>query len=110
MLRAGGSLAFLFALLVLYGPFVILPTIWGLIQGIHRWRASGPDLITLAFILNLLILPFVPFSTYREPNGMFRFMAGMLLVLLLFLAQTRRIKALRYTLLYLVLNTFLLRL
>ena len=104
------SLLFLGAILVIYLPYIILPTLWGLWQGIKRWRHREVEVVTMTLLLNAFVLLALPFSTYREPNAAFRFISGMLLAALLFAARYRLNKALRYSWLWLVLDVFLLRL
>lgn len=90
-----------FALLLI--PAVILPGLWGL------WRA-GRDMVsgrftclTSVLLMNAAVMPFVPFSTYREPLGILRFIVGLVIALLLYAAAGHHRRALRYSTLWLAL-------
>src|SRR5260221_6375108 len=77
----------IFALLgmpVLFAAFV--PTLWGLWRGgrdalRRRWH---PYVFLL--LANAAIMPFVPFSTYREPLGIARFLVGLVIGVILYAA------------------------
>jgi hypothetical protein len=97
------------AMLVVFGPAIVLPTIWGLWAGITKWLSGDKNMIVLALILNALIMPFLPFSTYRETGGSLRFACGLILAVLIFSSRYRMRKVLNYSQLWLVLNTFLLK-
>lgn len=99
ILTEGGPAIFV-ALMAFLLPFVILPTVWSL------WRV-GRDLqqgtITLWTVLlgiNALVLLFVPFSTYREPLGIFRFIAGLQISLIIYAAERKARRPLRYSTLW----------
>jgi hypothetical protein len=47
-------------------------------------------------------MPFVPFSTYREPLGILRFIVGLQIAVLLYAAQTHNIRVLRYSTFWIV--------
>jgi hypothetical protein len=99
-LEAGVGAFLRFGALLL--PFAIAPTVWGL------WH-SGRDILKqrwhpYAFILltNAAIMLSVPFSTYREPLGITRFMPGLVIALVLFAALRRQRRALLYSTLWIV--------
>ncbi len=82
--------------------FVILPTVWSLwesLKDIHRHKWS-PE-ISLLFV-NATIMLFVPFSTYREPIGILRFIIGLQIAVILYAAQNRRYRVLRNSTLWIV--------
>ena len=97
----------LFAVIVV--PFFYFPAIWGLLRS--AGRLIGRRAATYAgagfLFFNSLVIPFLPFSTVREPGGLFRFGCGLLLSVLLFAAETRSRKALRYSFVWLSLNAIL---
>jgi len=69
--------------------FTVLPTLWALWRGgqdtlRRRWH---PYVFLL--LANAAIMPFVPFSTYREPFGISRFLAGLIIGVLLYAALRR---------------------
>lgn len=96
ILGAGNLLAGL-ALLVLIIPAVVLPTIWGLWRGWRDWRGGTWTWFTTLLVVNAGIMLFVPFSTYREPNAILRFIAGLQIALILYAAHRRNPVVLRYS-------------
>jgi hypothetical protein len=110
LLRIGSySLLYLLAMLVVFGPAVILPSIWGVWAGVRKWLEGNPDLIVIALVFNALVMFFLPFSTYRETGGLLRFACGLVLSVLLFGARYHLRKVLNYSLFWLVMNAFLLK-
>ena len=103
------SLVYLLAMLVVFGPSILLPAIWGVWAGLRRWVAGDPTHIVFALLLNAIIIFFLPFSTVRETGGLLRFASGLVLSVLLFAARYRYKKVLNYSALWLVMNTFLLK-
>jgi hypothetical protein len=100
----GGALAFVqFGVLLL--PFAVLPTLWALwqcAQELQRhWRRGkeGGGLHPYVWLLftNAAIMPAVPFSTYREPLGITRFMPGLVIALLLYAGLRKERRALLYS-------------
>ena len=91
-----GGLAVFSILMVLIAPFVLFPTGWALLR---CWRDSHPaqnwTLTTSLLFTNALIMLFVPFSTYREINGLFRFIVGLQLAILLYASEHRHLRPLR---------------
>jgi len=104
------SMLFLAAMLVIYTPAIIIPVGWGMGQTVNNWIKGKMDLFSIGLFLNAFTLLFIPFSTYREPNGTFRLLGGLILSLLLFAAKHNHKRVLNYSYLYLVMNVFLLRL
>ncbi len=109
-LRIGGAgwraLA-LFSLILL--PPVILPTLWGL-------ASAGGDLLrgrhrpwTWALFANAAVIPFLPFSTFREPLAMLRFTVPLVACVVLYAAHRPSRRALRYSSLWLASLIFLLK-
>lgn len=83
-------------------PFVVLPTLWALWQ---CWREAAkrrwhPYLFIL--FTNAAIMLAVPFSTYREPLGITRFMPGLVIGVVLFAALRRHKRALMYSTLWIL--------
>ncbi len=104
------SMLFLAAILLIYIPAIIFPVGWAIWKTVKLWIKGKLDYFSIALFLNAIILVFIPFSTYREPNGTLRLLGGLILSLLLFAAKYNHKRALNYSYLYLVLNVFLLRL
>ncbi|MDH3942926.1 MAG: hypothetical protein OEV06_02375 [Anaerolineae bacterium] len=96
--------------LLLYLPFLFVPFGWGLLKGLKKaFISKGFDLVNWILIVNVAVIPFLPFSTYREPGGMLRFMSGMALALLLFAGKYKYYRALNYSPFWLALNFILFR-
>jgi hypothetical protein len=84
----------LFALV--FGPFVILPSIWGLVEGGRALLAEARESEVWAMLFNALMIVFLPFSTFREPLGLVRIATGAYLSILLFAAPRGRNRLLNY--------------
>ncbi len=100
-IASAGLLVFVLFSLILI-PSAVVPTLWGL------WR-GGRDLLRrrwhpYVFILftNAAIMLFVPFSTYREPLGIARFLDGLVIGVVLYAALRRSHGALRMSTLWVV--------
>jgi hypothetical protein len=105
--EAGWRVLALFALIML--PLAVLPSLWSLWASARdvycrRWHPR-----TFALLTNALIIPFLPFSTFREPLAMLRFLSPLVTMVVLFggLKQSRRV--LMYSLLWLASAVFLLK-
>jgi hypothetical protein len=103
------SLPYLFAMLVVFGPSVILPAVWGLWSSLRSWLQGEKNVIVLALGLNGLSILFMPFSTFRETGGLLRFTIGLALMLLLYAGRYKKMRVLNYSVFWLVLNVFLLK-
>lgn len=93
-------------ILLILGPmlliFVLIPTIWALWASLkaiqrHKWSAE-----TSLLLVNAAVMLFVPFSTYREPIGILRFIVGLQIAVILFAAQNKRLRVLRNSTLWIV--------
>jgi hypothetical protein len=85
-------------------PGALIPTLWALWRTGRDVIANRHDAYTFLLLANAIIMPFVPFSTYREPFGILRFMPGLVIGVLLYAARRRVWRALRYSLLWVVLG------
>lgn len=91
-----------FALFLL--PFIILPSLWALYRsGRDLWQNNWHPYVFLLFA-NAAIMPFVPFSTYREPLGILRFIVGLVLMTVLYGALRHERRVLRYGTFWVVLT------
>lgn len=86
-----GSLAVFLLLGGLFIPSVVIPSAWGVWVTLREvWgqcgRLPGVHLYTWLHLANAGILMIVPFSTYREFLGIFRFMVGMVITHVLYAA------------------------
>ncbi len=93
-------------ILLVLGPilliFVLIPTVWALWAGIkaiqrHKWSTEVSLLL-----VNGAVMLFVPFSTYREPIGILRFIVGLQIAVIIFAAQHKRFRVLRNSTLWIV--------
>jgi hypothetical protein len=110
LLRIGQySLLYLAAMLVVFGPAVILPAMWGTWQGLRGLLAGDRNVIVLALLINAAVIAFLPFSTFRETGGLLRFACGLVLAVLLYASRNRLRRVLNYSLFWLVLNVFFLK-
>lgn len=97
------------AMLFVFAPLVVLPSIWGVwvsFRDILRGKREG---VTLALFFHCLMMYSLPFSTYRETGGILRLSVGFVLVFLLYVVQENHSRLLRYLPLWLVYNVFLFR-
>lgn len=92
-----GGLAIFAALMTILAPFVLLPTIWALWRVVHDVRHRTITLMTGVLLMTALIMLFVPFSTYREPLGILRFIAGLQIAVIVYAAERRQRRALLYS-------------
>lgn len=108
MFRIGTySTLYLFAMLVVFGPAVILPSIWGLWASTKKWLDGDFNVVVLFLFWNALAIPFLPFSTFRETGGLLRFSCGLVLSVLLYCGNYRLTRIMNYGYLWLILNLFL---
>ncbi|MEA3352175.1 MAG: hypothetical protein U9Q82_16345 [Chloroflexota bacterium] len=123
------SPVFLAATMAVFGPFVILPSLWGIWMAVkhlsqrsnsqyssHNLDSDGlqteqrsNDFIALALGFQSVSILFLPFSTFREPGGLLRYACGLVLAVLLFAAKHKHRRVLRYAPFWLVLNVILLK-
>jgi hypothetical protein len=103
------SLPYLLAMLLVFGPAVVLPSIWGIWQGARQWLSGERNLFVACLFINSLVIAFTPFSTFRETGGILRFTCGLVLALLLYCGRYRMRKILNYTPFWLVLMVFLIK-
>jgi hypothetical protein len=108
--RIGGvSLEALGLFLIVFGPMVLLPTVWGLWAGLRRLRLNRFQPEAWALVLNAAMILFVPFSTAREPLGLVRLVTGLVLAVLLFAAIHGLRRVLNYSLFWTPMLAMLIR-
>jgi hypothetical protein len=83
-------------------PFVIVPTAWGLWRCWRDLQAGGLGLYDFLLFTNAFIMLFVPFSTYREPLAILRFIVGLQIAVILYTAWKPAPRALRNTTIWIV--------
>lgn len=84
----------LFALI--FGPTVLFPTVFSLLQGAARLREDAGNEFAWSSLLNAAVIMLLPFSTFREPLGLVRIFTGVVLSVLLLNAQLKNRKTLNY--------------
>jgi hypothetical protein len=82
--------------------FVLAPTFWGLRRCWQDWRQGKFDFYSWLLLANAAIMPFVPFSTYREPLGILRFIVGLQIAVILYAAERHNKRALRNSTIWIV--------
>jgi hypothetical protein len=102
----GSFLAFLVLGVLLVIPAAVVPSLWGMWQTGRDLRAGKHTTFACLLLANAAIMPFVPFSTYREFLGLLRFMPGLVLSVVLYAAHARHRRALLYSTLWIVLLLF----
>ena len=94
LLRIGFySSLYLIAMLVVFIPSIVLPSVWGVWSSIKRLILRDTHIVVLALLFNSLTIAFLPFSTFRETGGILRFACGLVLAVVLFAGryQIRRV-------------------
>jgi len=102
----GSAAAFLVLGVLLAIPIAALPSAWALVRAGRDLRAGRWGVYPCLLAANAAIFPFVPFSTYREPLGLLRFMPGLVLTVVLYAAHERLRRPLLYSTLWIVLLVF----
>jgi len=95
------------AMMLVFGPAIIVPAIWGAWLGLSKMSANKHKTLDFYLVINSMVIFFLPFSTVRETGGLLRFGSGLVLSVIMFTAYYRMKKVLNYTFLWLVLNLFL---
>lgn len=101
-----GNLRVFIAFALLLVPAVILPALWALVSSTRDLVTGKWQLAAFVLWVNAAIMPFVPFSTYREPLGILRFIVGLVLATIIYGAVNRNQRVLRYSTLWIVLSLF----
>ncbi len=103
-----GSLPAFLLLSLFVLPGVILPSVWSIwVAARDLWRGRV-HLFTCLLLVNAAMLAFVPFSTYREPLGILRFIVGLVISYIGYTAwRYRGRRPLRYSTLWLALAFYL---
>ena len=88
-------------------PFVLVPTVWALLRCWRDWRVGSVTVYTFLLFTHAAIMPFVPFSTYREPLGILRFIVGLQIAVILYAARHHNSRVLRYSTVWIVTTMFI---
>ena len=100
---------YLAAMILVFGPFLLLPAFWGIWSGIMRLAAGQGNVVALCLLLNSVTILFLPFSTFRETGGLLRFSCGLALSVICFAACFRQKRVLNYSIFWVFLNVFLIK-
>jgi hypothetical protein len=103
------SLGYMFAMLVVFGPTILWPTVWGLFFSIKYWLSRHRNMVVLALFFNSIMVTVLPFSTFRETGGLLRIASGFVLAVILFAGYFKKQRVLNYCLIWVVLNVFLIK-
>lgn len=95
---AGSSLSAMAVFALLFGPSIVLPSLWGLWAAARRLLGGPADREAWALGLNALAIALLPFSTFREPLALIRFGSGLVLAVLCFASCHGPRRALNYAL------------
>jgi hypothetical protein len=95
--------------LVIFGPMVVLPALWGAWAALRRLRVGRLQPEAWALLLNAVVILSVPFSTAREPLGLVRLATGLVLALSLFAAVYGLRRVLNYSLVWAAMLVLLVR-
>lgn len=71
-------------LLAVQGPLFVFPTVWAVIASIRDHLEKRLHPWTSILLAQAVILPFLPFSSWREPLAMARLSAGLVAATLLY--------------------------
>ncbi len=101
------SVVYLLAMLVVFVPTIILPTVWGVWVSIRKLLVQEVNVVVLALLLNAIAIMLLPFSTFRETGGVLRFACGLVLAVILYAGRFGVRRVLNYSWFWLCLNVFL---
>jgi len=88
-------------LLALEGPLFVLPTVWALVASVRDLVRGRRHPWVTVLLAQAAALPFLPFSTWREPLAMARLAAGLVAATLLYGAWRRSWRVLAFSLVWL---------
>jgi len=100
---------YLLAMLLVFGPGLVLPSLWGIFQSVRHWILGDKNIYVAILFFNAFVIAFTPFSTFRETGGILRFASGLVLAILLFAGYYKMKRVLNYSVFWIVLNAFLLK-
>ncbi len=86
--------------LVIFGPTIVLPTVWALAVWVRDTLQRAFSAEGWGLAINAALLVFLPFSTYREPLGLLRVATGLVLAVLLYSARNHLRRPLNYAVLW----------
>jgi hypothetical protein len=93
--------------LLIFGPTVVIPSIWGLLSSWKNKQKIFSDWPALSLLLHSLLIVFLPFSTFREPLGLVRIATGLVLSILIVAGERNYSRALNYSLFWIAMLVML---
>jgi hypothetical protein len=96
-----GSLEVLAIFAGVFGPMVILPSVWGIVRSLLDFVRRVWHPYVFALLANAAVVAIIPYSTFREPLGILRLIPGLTIAWLLYAARYRRQSMMRFSLLWL---------
>jgi hypothetical protein len=96
-----GSLRILLVFAAVLIPTAVFPSIWGIVHGIRDLVRRSWHPYSALLLANAAVIMITPYSTFRELFAMQRFMAGLVISVLLYSAHTRRLRMLLYSVIWL---------
>jgi hypothetical protein len=110
LIRIGGASIEAFILFtVIFGPTVVIPSIWGVISSGRKLLSGERSVHAWALLINCLLIVFLPHSTFREPLGLVRVSTGMVISLLWFAGHYGMMRVLNYAMFWIVLLVVIIR-
>jgi hypothetical protein len=106
---ANYSRVYFLAMVIVFAPLIVIPSIWGAWSTLRNLLRGETHFIPLALLLHCLMMFSMPFSTYRETGGILRLSVGFVFAFLLYVAQQKQTRILRYLPFWLVYNVFLVK-
>ncbi|NDJ79260.1 MAG: DUF2029 domain-containing protein, partial [Chloroflexi bacterium] len=91
----------------LFIPSAVIPSLWALWHTLRDLARREWHLYTCLLFTSAIIMPFVPFSTYREFLGIWRFIPGMVALFVLYTAHFNHRRPLVYSTLWMVCSLFI---
>lgn len=83
---------------IVFGPTLVLPALWGLAASIGTLLEDSTRADAYFLAANTAVILFLPYSTFREPLGLIRFADGLVLAFLYFAAHRGGPRVFRYAL------------
>lgn len=103
------SIAALGIYILMFGPTIVLPSIWGVFNSLRALRRDEKYAETWALLINSLFIVFMPFSTFREPLSILRVATGLVVTTILYAAKRGDKRVLNYGMFWVPLLVVLLK-
>lgn len=92
------SVPVLLIFFLIFGPSIVVPSVWGMIASARSALSGAHAAEVWGLMFNAAVIPFLPFSTFREPLGIVRVATGLILATLLFAGRYNLRRPLNYSL------------